>query len=294
MNFFTITCIVTLVSNSLISLLFFTKVKSKGIGNNFGWTSMASATWAFGALMFSISKTEANALFWIKIAHIGIILTPTFFSHFIINYTKSYKTILKYSIYLLATIFLALDLFCPAFFNIRFIYNQFYYFNANLFSNTYYIIFYIALYWVMLMYVFYLLIIFYINAKGILRNQAKYFIISMIVAWLGPEGMFLLVLGIPVYPFTNLLIAIYPIILAYAIFRHQLMDIDVVIKKTLVFTGLLAFTLAILILPTLLVQEYLVRNAGLIGRLFGLIISGIIILVFMKKIESFLINITDR
>jgi signal transduction histidine kinase len=73
-----------------------------------------------------------------------------------------------------------------------------------------------------------------------------------------------------------------------------LLDIEVIIKKTLVFAGLLASVFAILVLPALIIQEYLLRQAGTGGRLIGLTISGIIIILTMRRIESFLINITDR
>jgi len=82
--------------------------------------------------------------------------------------------------------------------------------------------------------------------------------------------------------------------MGYAIVRHKLMNIEVIIKKTLVFAGLLASVFATLVLPTLLIQEYILRGAGVGGRIIGLIISGIIIIVSLRRIENFLVNITDK
>jgi signal transduction histidine kinase len=73
-----------------------------------------------------------------------------------------------------------------------------------------------------------------------------------------------------------------------------MLDIEIFIRKTLVFAGLLASMFAILIVPTLLIQEYLFRGAGRGGRIVGLTISGTIIILTMRRIESFLINITDK
>jgi signal transduction histidine kinase len=41
-------------------------------------------------------------------------------------------------------------------------------------------------------------------------------------------------------------------------------------------------------------QEYIFRRAGVGGRLIGLTISGIIIILTMRRIEAFLVNATDR
>ena len=92
----------------------------------------------------------------------------------------------------------------------------------------------------------------------------------------------------------DFLVIFYFSALAYAIVRHQLMDIEVIIKKTLVFAGLLASVFTMLVLPTLLIQEYILRTAGQTGRLIGLTISGVIIILTMRRIENFLINVTDR
>ena len=97
-----------------------------------------------------------------------------------------------------------------------------------------------------------------------------------------------------IYPMGNITIVLYTIMVTYAIIRHQLLDIEVIIRRTVVFAGLLAAIFAILVLPTLLIQEYLFRGAHTGGRLLGLTLSGLIIIVSLRRIENFLINITDR
>ena len=132
------------------------------------------------------------------------------------------------------------------------------------------------------------------HSTGYRRNQLKYFFIGTALGFLGGVSLFFLIFNLPIPPFASVLIGLYPIVTSYAIVRHHLMEIEIVIKKTLVFAGLLVSVFAILVVPTLLIQEYLVRNAAFNGRLIGLAVSSLIIIFLMRRMEDFLINITDK
>jgi len=125
------------------------------------------------------------------------------------------------------------------------------------------------------------------------QEQIKYFLIASVLLCPGMID-YIPKYGIEIYPFGFIFILLFLFFIAYAIVRYQLMDIEVIIKKTLVFAGLLASVFGMLVLPTLIIQEYLFRGAGTGGRLMGLTISGIIIILTMRRIENFLINITDK
>ncbi len=125
-------------------------------------------------------------------------------------------------------------------------------------------------------------------------NQLKYFLIASFIGFAGGFSLFFLILNIKIPPYASILMGLYPILTSYGILRHKFMGIEVIIKKTLVFAGLLASVLAILVLPALLFQEFVFRNAGIGGRILGLTISGIIIIFTVRRIEDFLIKITDK
>ncbi|HIE34553.1 MAG TPA: GAF domain-containing protein [Candidatus Altiarchaeales archaeon] len=88
--------------------------------------------------------------------------------------------------------------------------------------------------------------------------------------------------------------SLFVLITTYAIVRHQLLDIEIIIKKTLVFAGLFAAVFAMLVLPTLIIQEYIFGGRGIGGRIAGLILSGLIIILTVRRIENLLINATDK
>jgi len=132
------------------------------------------------------------------------------------------------------------------------------------------------------------------KSSGSERLQYKYLLVGWLIGFIGGCINGLLICGIKIFPIGNILIPIYCVLVTYAILRHQLLDIEVIIKKTLVFAGLLASVFAILILPTLLIQEYILRSASFGTRMMGLAISGLIIILTMHRIEAFLINVTDK
>ncbi len=236
MNFFTSTCILAFLSPLFIGILVALKGREKKDSIFFGLTCIASAIWALGAFKFSTTSSQHVALFWIKIAHIGIILTPTFFFHYIYQLTKSYKKTLLLFVYLFAMFFLALTFLYENFIYSRFAFNQFYFFFFEINKNPIYLVFYVIFYWIVVLTSFHLLLRFFKGTIGVKRNHLKYLIIGSVIAWLGPAGMFLTVFGLPIYPYSNIFVGIYPFVFAYAILRHRLMDIDFIFKRTMAYS----------------------------------------------------------
>ncbi|MFC1590506.1 ATP-binding protein [Candidatus Omnitrophota bacterium] len=133
------------------------------------------------------------------------------------------------------------------------------------------------------------------RATGTKKTQLIYVSSATFVMYLGLLSYLFFVFKVGKFlPLGDLFSIVSNAVITYAIVRHQLMDIEVIIKKTLVFAGLLASVLGIIILPTLIIQEYLVRHASFGVKLFGLSISGIIIIFSTRRIEKFLVNITDK
>jgi signal transduction histidine kinase len=293
MNFFTLTCIWAFLLPFLIGIFVIAKGREKKDSILFGLTCIASSIWGLGAFKFSLATSDDTALFWIKIAHIGIILTPTFFFHYICQLTKYYKKILITSVYLFAIFFMGLNFLYKNFIYIHLVFNQFYFFFFDINKNPFYLIFYIIFYWIIVLFSFYILIIFFRSSTGIKRTQLKYFIIGCLIAWLGPIVMFLLVFGIPIYPYSNILVGVYPFVFAYAILRYRLMDINIVLKKTAVYSlsaGILtSFFVVIVISMTKLLSEM----AG-ITSLTIMVIAAITIAMLFNPLKNRIQKIIDK
>jgi signal transduction histidine kinase len=83
-------------------------------------------------------------------------------------------------------------------------------------------------------------------ATGVRKNQIKYLLFGSILGYTGGFNNFLIIYDIsifPLNPFGNYAIAIYVMATAYAIAQYRLLDISVVIKKSLIYASLLTLLL---------------------------------------------------
>ena len=95
--------------------------------------------------------------------------------------------------------------------------------------------------------------------------------------------------NIPFPPYLNILVSGFVVFVAYAIVKHQLMNIEVLIKRSLIFASLFSVIFGMFVGITVLTQSLI---AG--GRLLGFAISSIIIIFTVRPLEDFLIKITDK
>ena len=299
LNVFGIASICIVISSILMGITVFVKSQDKKLGNVWGCFCIAVTLFGIGSFMVSITPFSSyyNALFWWQIAYQGTIFSVVFFSHYVTNYLKLDKKVFIRFIYLMAFVFSFFNWYKKSEYligNMYFAFGQFYCPDWIKYKNPIWMIMYLTFFVFLLGYTFSLLLRSYLSSPNVDRNQLKYFMIGSIFGWVGAHGDFLICFRVHLYPFLHFCVALYTIIFTYAIVRYQLMAIEVIIKKTLVFAGLLASVFAMLILPTLLIQDYILRRASFGGKMIGLAISGTIIILTMRRIENFLINITDK
>ena len=152
---------------------------------------------------------------------------------------------------ILGGIFIIMDIFYPLEFfgELKFRFNEMWWvdFRCNFAPFVFFV--YVSFYWLLLGYSFFLLLKAYTQSKGLLRNQVKYFIFGSLIGWGGAHSDWLVnfssFLGKEIYPHLNFLIAIYPFIFVYSIFKYQLMDIKVIFTRTGIFLGVYLLLLGI-------------------------------------------------
>ena len=243
-----------------------------------GWFCISVLFWGIGGLMATTTLSYDRAYLGWQIANICSILTPVIFLHFVFAYCRLNKNLFLTISYLLSIFFLIVNFFFKEQFfgNLWFAFNEFYYIDWSKESGYLYSIFYILFFGVIVFYAFFLLWKDFVYSKGARRNQTKYLLISLVLGWIGGHGDFLSAFNHHIYPYSNFLVAIYPVIAGYAIIRHQLLDINIVIRKGISYSIVIT-SITILYFLVILLSEKFFR--GFIGYNSNFMSLGIVLVI---------------
>ena len=238
MNFLLINFIIALWAAFLtsLSLGIFVLIKGpKNISRPFALFSFAICWWSFWQILVITSSNKANALAWMRIEKAGVFFISTFFLHFTIAFLK-----IKNRGWLIRLAYLSSFIFAclaPTKYLIEDVKPKFYvkYFGTP--GIAYHLA--ITFFLICIAYCLWKMFKEYKTSTGIRRNQIGYLWFGCLLAYTGSGANFLLVYNINVpflLPFGTYAAALYVAIIAYAIIRHQLMDINIVFRKTAVYS----------------------------------------------------------
>lgn len=265
----------------------------KGIWNRsarmFGFYLMCLGLWCLCIFILGLSITEPVALVWIRVLNIVAFVGMGFLLHSTITFLEldvrlRPVLVVSYGIALFGSVFSFTRYFISGVRRMPFGYFAEF--------NTGYIVF-IAYFCAVFLMSNILLIVRYKSEHGIKKIQIKYIIMALIVFTGGSALLsFLpaLVPALPAVPFWIYAVAAYAAIIAYAIVRHRLMDIDVIIKATSVYVILFAFVTSIYMLTIFLFEHVIARAFGLRNDILTRIVAGMLVAFFFIPVR----DITER
>lgn len=238
MNLLLINFIIALWAAFFTSLFLGTFVLLKGTKNvnkPFAFFSYAICWWSIFQILVITSDNKLSALVWMRIEKAGVFFIPTFFLHFTINFLKIRKreSLLRIS-YLLSFIFAIL---CSTKYMIADVTPRFYLKYFGVPGTAYH--FAVVFLFLCVAYCLWRMFQEYRKTTGIRKNQIGFLCFACFLAYLGGGTNFLIIYNINVpslLPFGTYAAAVYVAITAYAIIRHRLMDINIVIRKTAVYS----------------------------------------------------------
>jgi signal transduction histidine kinase len=241
MSLFAISCLVTAVLTAILGLLTLFKNPKDRINRSWFLVSCAVFLWTIGLFGTVVVSTPAVALFCQRILYIGTILIPILFFNFTIILLKREKQARRvfWGGCSLAIIFL-ISLFSKHFITIVPERTSLNYWPvvAGLFYWSF--LFYFALYMI------YSLILLKIDSgkySGIYQKQIQFVYYAVLIGFAGGSTNFLLDFDLNVYPVGNFFVSLYVILVAYAVFKYQLLNIRFIATEILV--GLVSIILLI-------------------------------------------------
>ena len=246
MNLFALSALLNTFSSLIFGFFVFLKDRKNRVFQLWLALSLSFVLWEFSAYNIAITTDKQLAFLWWRIAHIGVILIPVFFTNFIYAWLKIKRKAFYYFSWVFAVSFSAINLYdlfirpTGLFIaNMRWVFNSFYYDSP---PGLLYPIF-VALWIFMVLFSHYELLRIYKDSTGARRSQIQYFIFAFVVAYAGGSTCYLPVFGIDFYPYFNFVLPFYTIIMTYAIVVHRLMDIKLVMRRYSVFLASLSVVL---------------------------------------------------
>lgn len=272
LSFYIIAHFISGIISIFLGLLVILKNKKNAINIIFFLLTSSVAFWCFSYSIWLLMVDQEGALYWARMLNLGATFIPVLTLNWILLLLK--KRRIK-----ILTFFYSLTFFFAIFS-----------FSSNYISGTKSILqfsfwpqvgwlyaLFLALGWgLMLIYGFSCLMIELKNAKGLFKQQIKYVLFGLILGYLGGSTNYPLMFGFSWFPpYGSALVIAFPILFGYAIAKHRLMDIRVVLRAGSVYL----VSLACLILPSLgikfLINDYFSFTGGAVDFIILIIAISI-------------------
>jgi signal transduction histidine kinase len=291
MNIYGITQIISGIFSLLLGVFVFYHNKKSPVNKSYALVSLLLSGWCISYFVWQLQTKEIGALFWLRILMTFMAYIHSAYLQFVLYITNLFKQKIKILIFSYIWSIIFSILFLSGF---GFSKNT----TAKLFAkfwpdaNLLTLLFLI----VQLTIVTYGLYILFTSIKhsfGRKKNQLKYYFTMFLFAWVGGSTNWFLWFDIRIPPLGNPFVTLYLAVIAYAILRHKLLDINIAIRKGLIYSVLISLITISYVILALLV-ETLFR--GIIGyRSLPITILIITLLVvFFQPLKNYIQKFIDK
>ncbi len=249
--------------------------------------NLVVALWSFGSFLAGVASNPAEAVPRWKFTYMAATFIAVEFYHFTCYFCELRRQFMLIAIYLQGILFALLIGFTNLFISpVIFIFNSIYYHGAT----PLFIIWLFPFCSI----TFLTFVELFKNTKRSVdskRIQALYIFWGMALGWAGGLSTLLPPFRIPMYPFWHLSIWGYMVIMTYAIFKYRLMDIFIVVKRSIVYSILIATISIIYLLLVVLTEKWLQITMGYRSILISVVSAfglGIILIPLKNRIQNFI------
>jgi signal transduction histidine kinase len=239
--FYAISAFVNALTSGLLAFwVYFSRKET--VGKVFAFFSFSITFWSIAYIFWPVAETMNEALISFRFLHIGAVFVSVAYLHFVSVWLDIYHKTKKiiFTGYAIAIVFI------PFIFTDYFIKEMIPKFSMKFWAVPGFLYhFYLLFFFSYALYSFFILSVAYKKSTNIKKKQIKYVLFGLIIGYLGASTNYFLWYNINIPPFGNILVSVYIIMTAYAIVKHQLMDIKFVIRRSTV--HVLSFSITILL-----------------------------------------------
>ncbi len=261
-TYYSISAAINIIISVVLAVVVFWSGNTK-INRSFVYFSLSVALWSVGYFFWQISSYQQEALFWTRFLMMGAILIPATYAHFVFSFLNIYekkKKILfvSYVVTVFFEVFVFSNLIVK---NVSPILGfDFWPVPGYLFHPF---LFLWIIYTAYVTYILFKKYLLYVNSE---KTQIKYLLLGLSMGFLGGATNYFLWYNIPIPPVGNAFVALYVIFIFYAIVKHSLFDIKVIIAEALVFSLWIILSVKLIFLKSL--SDILIESAVLILFIF--------------------------
>lgn len=289
MNLFAISGLSVAISCAVLSLitLLFSKSRLHRLLLNF---NLVVAVWGLGVFLVGIAESGQKALTAWKIAHLGSIFIGPMFYHLVSVFCEKMHRKTLFGLYLVSLLYFAGFIWTDLIIN-KVQYVSGLYFSVatpayvGAMAGTY--IFPISLSYLELCRMLR-------RTRGHKLLQTQYIMNSFMFGFVGGGTTFLPMFGLNLfYPVGNFGITIYASVLTYAILKHRLMDIQLIFRRTMIYSISLGLLSALFLLLIIIMSSYI---SGFTGHtsLWVSSIAALIIAVLFTPLKNRVQMLIDK
>jgi K+-sensing histidine kinase KdpD len=287
---FSIASLLASIISFILGIFVYLKNTKSVVNRTWLFLSINVSIWSLGIFALHNSPDHAHAFFWIRFMYCGSIFVPSSFLHLIfsvseIHHDANNRKIIITS-YLISIILLIFN-FTPLFVKGVGPRLNFKYYTIPGILFPFFGIFYLS----NLVIAFYKLLKEFPRVSAVKRNQLKYILIASSVGFAGAISTIFPMFNIKTPPIGYYLILFYTLIVSYAIVKHQLMDINIVFKRGMVYAYLSFFVLLPCMVVTILAQKFFFNQINYFFSFLTfctLLLASLVFLKVTPEIEEYI------
>ena len=282
---YALSSILTSATVFALGLFVFSRKMSAKVNRCFLLLSLSISWWSFGLFEHAISKSADLVLFWGRFLHIGAILIPLFLYNLVLVLVeKEEKRKALLSFFYMLSSFLLIVIGTPLFFKGVVPLHGYEFWVSPGIIYPLHIVLTITMVLLSVLELFFK----FRSSKGLAKNQMLYFLLAVVIGYSGGGLNYLLNYGIPISvfsPYINYSILLYVAITAYAIVTARLLDIEVVIKRSVVYSSVAMVLTAVYFIIAYISEMIIIRITGYTGIWAGLPAILVIAVLFQPTKE---------